>query len=642
MEAVSLAQEAPFQLGAALVEPALLTVTAGGRVVRLEPRVMRVLVALHAAGGSVVSRDDLIAECWDGRIVTDDSIQRCIAVLRRTAAGVDPPPFSIETIPKVGYRLIVDEDPQGRRDPAPPPVRTPLAHGGLNLALLALFVVAAAATAAAFGRSQGVPNLVEVAPFQVIGEPGPDRSLAAALTDALASDLVGYGVPASVGRDRQPSWISNAPAYRIVGAISSDEDTVRAAVRIMDGRTRATVWSHTLDAPVERPDQLRAEVANEVGAAFTGPVKLFSRDRVRTDHLAAKLRIVRDLNEEPVNALVEAERLVKAAPDDPAALALFARSVSTSLTDLPQSQRADFWRRGREAAARAVALDPDFGEAIAAQGLLISPYSYERRLAHFRRGIRRAPDSAAVQSGFAASLGAVGQLDEAAQWTRRASASDPLSRGYAQGRILAEAELEGPAGAYARLEQVRSQWRDEPAWDYLELYLAARFLNRPSLDRARLRLGETLANNPVLARRLELLSAAMADRSPAAVKAFADDCLNPATARAASSLCAYALAALGRSDESFRSLEFFLADALADARPGPNPTLQGSLPSSKSVVLYRSPFAQMRRDPRMWRLFDRLGLVDFWRTSREWPDFCADPRVPVDCPALASAAIAER
>jgi hypothetical protein len=36
------------------------------------------------------------------------------------------------------------------------------------------------------------------------------------------------------------------------------------------------------------------------------------------------------------------------------------------------------------------------------------------------------------------------------------------------------------------------------------------------------------------------------------------------------------------------------------------------------------------------RLAARLGLVDYWRSSGHWPDFCADPGLPYDCKAEAA------
>lgn len=100
----SLSTTEPFRLGSILVEPAARSLTIAGESRLIEPRVMRVLVALARAPGETLDRDMLIEQCWDGRAVTDDAIQRCVAQLRRIAAQA-PQSFEIETIRGVGYRL---------------------------------------------------------------------------------------------------------------------------------------------------------------------------------------------------------------------------------------------------------------------------------------------------------------------------------------------------------------------------------------------------------------------------------------------------------------------------------------------------------------------------------------------------------
>lgn len=69
-----------------------------------EPRVIQVLVALAEARGAVLSRDDLLQLCWDGRIVGDDAINRAIAEIRRITTTVGAS-FEIETVARVGYRI---------------------------------------------------------------------------------------------------------------------------------------------------------------------------------------------------------------------------------------------------------------------------------------------------------------------------------------------------------------------------------------------------------------------------------------------------------------------------------------------------------------------------------------------------------
>jgi hypothetical protein len=47
--------------------------------------------------------------------------------------------------------------------------------------------------------------------------------------------------------------------------------------------------------------------------------------------------------------------------------------------------------------------------------------------------------------------------------------------------------------------------------------------------------------------------------------------------------------------------------------------------------------APLRRDPRFLQLAARIGLVDYWRNSGKWPDFCSDPKLPYNCQAQARA-----
>src|SRR5215213_4325409 len=102
---VDLADEPDFDLGGMRVRPPELAVEFDGQRHELQPRVMQVLVALAKARPSVVSRDKLVELCWEGRIVGDDSVNRCILALRHLAQQLTPQPFSIETVPRVGYRL---------------------------------------------------------------------------------------------------------------------------------------------------------------------------------------------------------------------------------------------------------------------------------------------------------------------------------------------------------------------------------------------------------------------------------------------------------------------------------------------------------------------------------------------------------
>ncbi len=103
---IDLAESSEFDVGGMHVRPARRHVSMNGQNRILQPKVTKVLIVLASARSAVVSRHRLIDECWSGRIVSDDALNRCILALRHLAREFSPEPFAIETIPHVGYSLI--------------------------------------------------------------------------------------------------------------------------------------------------------------------------------------------------------------------------------------------------------------------------------------------------------------------------------------------------------------------------------------------------------------------------------------------------------------------------------------------------------------------------------------------------------
>lgn len=105
--AVDLAREPDFEVSPLQVRPSMRRVDVAGTCETLEPRVMQVLVALFQRQGEVVARDELVQRCWGGRTVGDDAISRCVSRVRKLGALHGA--FSLETIARVGYRLVPAE-----------------------------------------------------------------------------------------------------------------------------------------------------------------------------------------------------------------------------------------------------------------------------------------------------------------------------------------------------------------------------------------------------------------------------------------------------------------------------------------------------------------------------------------------------
>ena len=153
-----LVREADFSLGSLRISPSTCRAFAGDREIKVEAQTMMALVVLARAGGATVSREALIDTCWQGRIVSDDAVARTITKVRALSRGTDPPPFILETLPKVGYRLIAGEKatPAVPGGGAPDNEATFSPHGSprrRNLLAAVVAIVAVGAVAISVGWS---------------------------------------------------------------------------------------------------------------------------------------------------------------------------------------------------------------------------------------------------------------------------------------------------------------------------------------------------------------------------------------------------------------------------------------------------------------------------------------------------------
>ena len=114
--------ESGFLAGDWMVQPELNSLSRDGQEHHVEPKVMSVLVVLAEHPNHVVPKEDLIAAVWQDTFVSDDVLTRCISILRRITEDDPHSPHFIQTVPKVGYRLVAPVSV-----PAPEPTTAPIA-----------------------------------------------------------------------------------------------------------------------------------------------------------------------------------------------------------------------------------------------------------------------------------------------------------------------------------------------------------------------------------------------------------------------------------------------------------------------------------------------------------------------------------
>lgn len=104
-------------------EREFLLIKAGERL-PVEPKAFRVLLYLLRNPGRLIPKDEIVGSVWSDSAVSDNSLTRSIAQLRRVLGDDSREPLYILTVPTIGYRFLCEvssaEDGFGIRDGSPP------------------------------------------------------------------------------------------------------------------------------------------------------------------------------------------------------------------------------------------------------------------------------------------------------------------------------------------------------------------------------------------------------------------------------------------------------------------------------------------------------------------------------------------
>lgn len=273
---INLAREPDFALGGAAVQPSSREIVFNGARETVEPRVMQVLVALARRRGEVVSRDELTRQCWEGRVVGEDAINRCLAKVRRITERMQG--VTLETIPRVGYRLA----------DAPVPQASPLRRSRRPVVLAATglgALIAALGLGMAQWPGRTPSPTFAVLPFTGLN-PGEDmhlfgKSIGASTAAALsrAGLPLASTAPMPAGPEKNPADVGRALGadYVVSGSVRQGGGIVRAVARVDRVDGRVTIYSQVFEAPVREmhrlPDLVAAGMTDAVASRITSASK---------------------------------------------------------------------------------------------------------------------------------------------------------------------------------------------------------------------------------------------------------------------------------------------------------------------------------------------------------------------------------
>lgn len=96
-----------FRFGDIEVRESEFALTRAGETVRVEPTAFRVLLYLLRNPGRLVTKDEIMAAVWHNTAVSDNSLTRSVATLRRVLDDDSREPRYIATAQTLGYRFMV-------------------------------------------------------------------------------------------------------------------------------------------------------------------------------------------------------------------------------------------------------------------------------------------------------------------------------------------------------------------------------------------------------------------------------------------------------------------------------------------------------------------------------------------------------
>ncbi len=616
---IDLARAAPFQLGPLTIEPALRQVsTTAISSETLEPRVMQVLVVLALARGAIVSRDDLIRQCWDGRIVGDDSINRVILRLRRLAAERGGGSFRIETITKVGYRLIgpvsqleaVKPQLDGARQPhaaaatirRQPSWRAWAVAGATGLA-------GAVALAVWFGHSEKPRSgsTLAVAAFASSGMPaGTPETLQSAIVSSVPRERF-HAVPGQ----------GEAADYQLTGRLVGSPEGVVLYAELHAPGIVAPIWTPQKHfANNASLSGIASELAWAAHCIIDGanepPIKSRNALAGWASYCEEDVKVNYNLDRE-IEALRAATR---AEPRFVTAQTLLATKLGVWIMHKGGRGLEPLRDEGLRAVEAAEKLDPDRAQSYLARAYLTRLGDFRSRETHIAKAeLARHTGYGFEYQAKGFFLASVGRLREAVDAFDRSLAITPGNPPDMRER----ADVLSIAGRYLEARPV--------------------FLSEVAIEPNRVRLDRTWLIAAITGQDWEtarkLIPTVPDDRVRAAIGPLVEALAKgdrPAASSAGISFKAIAVDSASLSGLTVMALAWSGHDVAAiDAaeRRFHSVGYNGSLSS-----LYSPAFASARQTPEFEALTYRIGLFDYWHSSGHRPDFCAAAGAPAMCAKL--------
>ncbi|NIR31465.1 MAG: tetratricopeptide repeat protein [Gammaproteobacteria bacterium] len=475
-----------FKVAGWVVEVRALTITNDGVTRKLEPKVMDLLSCLATARGEVMTRDELVGTLWPEVIVGYDSLTTAVIKLRKAFGDDSRHPRIIETVPKVGYRLIAEVEPSlpnsaciagpvtvqnlaSDEEPAAPlPPATgrlaerhrrwlPLAAAAIVLVLVVIGVlwwqpwvpeVAPAHTDQMAYPLPAEPSIA-VLPFDNLTGTSEEQYLVDGLTENIITELSRFKHFFVIARNstlvykEEPVKVQQVAEelgvrYVVEGSVQTAGERVRVTVQLIDALGGKHLWVERFDRDLHDIFAVQDEITRTIAATLEENIDLAEYDRIRrepVENLKAYELVMRGLEQSLMftrEGSEQAKRLFEKALElDPDYSEAYLGLAFVHLNGYRYGwsdthSREESFTLALETARRTVELDPfNYRSHWILAKVTMHSGDLDRTMAEYDRAIELNPNDAGLLADSTEPLGYVGRSEEAISRMKTAMRLNP-------------------------------------------------------------------------------------------------------------------------------------------------------------------------------------------------------------------------
>jgi adenylate cyclase len=469
----------------------------GQAPVAIEPKVFDLLAFVIEHRQRVVSRDDLIVHVWDGRIVSESALARCISEARSAIGDDGEAQRLIKTLPRKGLRFVgpVREDRQPSEVAAGPAAETE--RPALALAL------------------PDRPSIAVLSFENVSGDREQDY-FCDGITEDIITELSRFSELFVIARNSSFQYKGKAADVRQVGrelgvryvlqgSIRRAGDRVRITAQLADAMTGAHRWAERYDRQLEDVFAVQDEVARAIVAILVAHVNKAEVERTllkppetwQAYDFFMRASDLFSTDRPSLAGLYEARRLLERSISlDSNYARAYAVLSSTHLVGWYQPLDEDCRTalgRAHQFARKAVQLDPNLPIAHARLGLVLTfEGQHEQSIAEFEKAIALNPNFTDWRFGM--TLLRAGEPTRAIQVVEAHMRHDPFYPPQATSQVgVARYMLKEYSLALPLLRECASR---APNFRAGHVFLAAAYAQLGNIEQARAEAAEVLRIEP--------------------------------------------------------------------------------------------------------------------------------------------------